>query len=502
MKKGLLKDLYPELEKEWDFEKNTVPFDTITCGSGYRAFWKCIKGHKWDTDICSRVSKRTGGPTQCPKCKRKRVKPEDRLDFRFPEIAKQWSLKNDISVEVVSHASNKKYWWICEKGHEWEAKPNDRANKGNGCPSCSGRVATPETSLACRFPELLKEWDYGRNKLDPNHVTYGSGSKVWWKCSKGHNWEQTVWQSVANKNRCPFCTKRKDNTLDMMFPYLLDGWDYDKNYPITPKDVSSRSCKSVWWKCNKGHGWKTRVIHRVNGTGCPMCNRQSSRLQLYLYCEVKYFYPDSIYRHKVKGMECDIYIPTHNIGIELDSYRWHKDKNEKDLQKVKQLASYGVRVISIRENGLDGFGGDTIWYKKHIEPLNLSKLLISKLYDVITDNRLADYGNSIIPVNHTQYLDELSRYPMNFGESLLNHNPKLCKSWDYEKNGKLIPDKVSAFSHLKVWWVCLNGHSWQAAINNRNQLGNGCPICYRASDKSQYRNPVKERVRLNPLTTT
>lgn len=38
------------------------------------------------------------------------------------------------------------------------------------------------------------------------------------------------------------------------------------------------------------------------------------------------------------------------------------------------------------------------------------------------------------------------------------------------------PQQVTCGSNKKVWWKCLNGHSWRACINDRNK-GNGCPFC-------------------------
>ena len=32
--------------------------------------------------------------------------------------------------------SNKKAWWKCIKGHEWQAIIGNR-NRGNGCPQCA-----------------------------------------------------------------------------------------------------------------------------------------------------------------------------------------------------------------------------------------------------------------------------------------------------------------------------------------------------------------------------
>ena len=54
-----------------------------------------------------------------------------------PVLAKEWHpTKNGALLpEFVSAHSNKKVWWQCEKGHEWEAVINSR-NKGHGCMIC------------------------------------------------------------------------------------------------------------------------------------------------------------------------------------------------------------------------------------------------------------------------------------------------------------------------------------------------------------------------------
>ena len=59
---------------------------------------------------------------------------------------------------------------------------------------------------------------------------------------------------------------------------------------------------------------------------------------------------------------------------------------------------------------------------------------------------------------------------------LASNAPDLALQWDTEKNGELTPDKVTRYSHRKVWWRCGLGHSWSAAVNNRYQ-GQNCPVC-------------------------
>ena len=55
-------------------------------------------------------------------------------------------------------------------------------------------------------------------------------------------------------------------------------------------------------------------------------------------------------------------------------------------------------------------------------------------------------------------------------------NPDLAKEWHPIKNGKLTPYEVIGVSPKKVWWLCKNGHEWQANIESRAS-GRGCPFC-------------------------
>ena len=62
---GSLKDNYPELLKEWDYEKNEFGPENYTCGSHYKPWWKCnICGNEWQTEI----KVRTAQKSKCPKC--------------------------------------------------------------------------------------------------------------------------------------------------------------------------------------------------------------------------------------------------------------------------------------------------------------------------------------------------------------------------------------------------------------------------------------------------
>lgn len=54
--------------------------------------------------------------------------------------------------------------------------------------------------------------------------------------------------------------------------------------------------------------------------------------------------------------------------------------------------------------------------------------------------------------------------------------PELAKQWHPIKNAGVTPDEVTKGSHKKVWWICDNGHEWDAPIRSRAK-GSGCPYC-------------------------
>lgn len=199
-----------ELMAEWNWEKNNeLGFDpeTLTLGSHKNVWWKCSYGHEWQATISNRTIGRG-----CPYCAGKKVlKGFNDLQTVNPALAKEWNYEKDngLTPEDVTPSSNRKVWWKCNKGHEWQASINSR-NKGHGCPYCSGLyVIKGKNDLQTVNPTLAKEWNWVKNNdLTPRDVLTNSEKKVWWKCQKGHEWQATI----TNRNRgrgCSICRKNK-----------------------------------------------------------------------------------------------------------------------------------------------------------------------------------------------------------------------------------------------------------------------------------------------------
>lgn len=270
-----LKTVAPELVLEWDYEKNTeITPDQVTCCSNRKVWWKCEKGHSWQSIISSRYY-----GCKCPYCMNRKVWAGfNDLETLNPTLASEWDYEANgaFTPSMVLAGSNQKYGWICKNGHKWQATVESRHNRHYGCPYCAGkRVITGVNDLKTMNPKLAKDWDYSKNgKLRPENVSYQSHKQVWWKCKYKHSWQANI-AARSKGNGCPVCNNKLIikgvNDLFTINPELAIEWAKNRNGDLTPYDVSAGSNKRVWWKCSEGHEWVASVNDRNRGNGCPTC---------------------------------------------------------------------------------------------------------------------------------------------------------------------------------------------------------------------------------------
>lgn len=61
------------------------------------------------------------------------------------------------------------------------------------------------------------------------------------------------------------------NSLAKVHPELISEWS-ERNYPLTPDNITFGSNKIVWWKGSCGHEWQASVKSRSSGEKCPICS--------------------------------------------------------------------------------------------------------------------------------------------------------------------------------------------------------------------------------------
>lgn len=262
---------------QWDLQRN-LPLspEQISYGSKRKVWWRCEKGHSWQ----AAVHTRTGSGTGCPVCSGKvPLAGETDLATLYPDLVHQWHpTKNSaLTPEQVLPGSHRLAWWICEKGHEWQAQIKSRV-AGCGCPVCANRQIHPqENDLSTQYPQLAAQWHPIKNgPLTPNHVAPGSIRKVWWLCERGHEWQASIASRVSGCG-CPVCTGRKvvagENDLGSHFPRVAVQWHTQNNGGLTPQQVTAYSNRKVWWQCEKGHDYQATIASRtMRGSSCPYCS--------------------------------------------------------------------------------------------------------------------------------------------------------------------------------------------------------------------------------------
>jgi hypothetical protein len=465
----------PALMAEWNFEKNNalgLKPTVLTVGSEKKAWWICTKGHGWQAAIFSR-----GKGLGCPICSNKKVLVGfNDLSTTNTQLAKEWNYEKNgrLTPECVTAGSDKKVWWKCKKGHEWQAVIGSR-NSGVGCPIC-------DSERHNSFPEFVIEYylrkygievihPYGENgyELDlyipSKKVAIEYDGYLWHKSKEKNDLEKnlkckhdaiTLYRlreglpalndssidCIVDRNQKNLAEviqkllseimgfnieidlKRdsiqienlreydeKANTLLLLRPSLVKEWNNEKNGALKLEYFKVNSHRKVWWKCCKGHEWVASIAKRSSGHNCPYCSGK----------KVLSGYND---------------LATVNYALAKE---WNQVKNGKLTPKEITIGS-----------------DKKVWWqceKGHEWQAQVCDRAHGKGCPYCSGKKV------------------LSGY-----NDLATTNPELTKEWNCEKNGELKPKDVTAGSGKKVWWKCDKGHEWQAIINNRNK-GKGCPYC-------------------------
>lgn len=373
MSRKFFADVCPELVKEWSDKNLPLIPEQVTFGSHKVVWWKADCGHEWLTSVKSRAN-----GEGCPYCAGKRVLVGfNDLATLMPQLAEEWSDKNEISPQEVTIGSVKKVWWKGKCGHEWKAIIKNRA-RGSKCPYCSNRLLLKDfNDLQYLHPELAVEWSKRNLPLKPDMVMEFSNKKVWWQCKTcGHEWKAAI-SSRSLGSKCAYCSGRiltiGMNDFQTTHPELAKEWS-EKNKNIEPTMIKANSREVVWWKCSKcNKDWRSSIVKRVRGKNCPLCEREKRkeeeifryqfqkdmkkfeaniRTEIIRYYAKQYEVKVLFDAEEVIGTPIDMYLPEIKGAIILSKpfhesfygYRMEQAKNE--LCKKS-----GIRLIRIVEHG-------------------------------------------------------------------------------------------------------------------------------------------------------
>ena len=106
-------------------------------------------------------------------------KKEKRYVSDNAQLMAEWNWEKNTASDLDPHkltvGSERKVWWKCSEGHEWQAVCYSRI-AGNQCPICSGRqVLIGYNDLYTLMPEIALQWHPTKNgEFTSKEVTVNS----------------------------------------------------------------------------------------------------------------------------------------------------------------------------------------------------------------------------------------------------------------------------------------------------------------------------------------
>ncbi len=242
-------------------------------------WWKCPKGddHEWKT----RILNRTSGGSACPKCNPKTSKGEIRIltemMFLFDHVESRFCInKREIDVFIPSIKVGIEYdGWYFHRGRETKDEEKAVFLKSKGIRMIRVREKPlqiiTKNDISFEGKHITKELVNTIVEKIGSFVPECESEYILDYISKKKFQNSSIYKKYLSYLPNPF----PENSLELKYPILCNEWDYEANYPLTPKNFSHGSSHKVWWLCskNKSHKWDAIISGRtIKKSGCPYCS--------------------------------------------------------------------------------------------------------------------------------------------------------------------------------------------------------------------------------------
>ena len=171
------------------------------------------------------------------------------------------------------------------------------------CEKCVKKLLNPQRMLKTKLKngksfytwciendrqDVLNRWDYDKNNCSPKEILYSTNKKYWFRCDAHpeHSSELKNINGFTNGQEgsisCNQCNSIAQYILDT-FPNkdLYDVLDKEKNGGLNPWNISRKSRKKLWFKCQEKdyHDSHSATCDRfVRGDGCPYCTNKNGKV--------------------------------------------------------------------------------------------------------------------------------------------------------------------------------------------------------------------------------
>jgi very-short-patch-repair endonuclease/cytochrome c-type biogenesis protein CcmH/NrfF len=487
----------PTLAKEWHATKNgkVKPSDVFP-NSQKKYWWVCPLGH----DYQATPNNRSHGKG-CSFCNGVTPTKGSSAADLYPALLKEYSSKNEKPLSTYKPRSNKKVWWTCSAGHDWQAVISSRSSNGVGCPYCKNRLVADSNSLAAVYPELLEEWDYEKNgTLTPHDVLWGSSQEVYWKCKRGHSFFVPVARRTHEGRGCSKCTGHSSRSelrffaetahvfTDVRHRYKIAGTEADIFIPSLSLAVEYDG--AYYHKTMlKRDREKNRVLKDAGVTLIRLRERSLKLLgpndvQIH---EVKHLRKSDVDTLMMKILEVAQNATT-SVRRTIEAYI--KKKSFRADAHYHQLLQAVPGPSEIKNSVAANIRISAEWnYERNapLRPEQIHKRSGMKVWWKC--NKSHEWQATVDKRTSGRNCPYCSNKRIGYGNSLADVAPDVAKEWYQLGNGDITPSMVTAGSYKKVWWICSNGHKFRTAVVGRVRRRTGCKHCPGIGKNKPYTEP-------------
>ena len=334
-------------------------------------------------------------------------------------------------------------WWRCPKcGYVTHSSPYSKLRKGRvrGCVSCDlHRVigkGTQQYSFGKAYPDLVKFWDFDKNKDTPFDVSCWSNRRRWFKCRV----------------------------------------------------------------CGTSHQKVVNTFHKMVGCAKCVHQLRTSFGEQALFYYVQKHFPEATNgrRDIITPLELDVYVPnvlknSTPVAIEYCGSTWHERIYDKMFRKYDSCKDKGIRLLVVWEKKdtetVPDLSKCSDWYTYN-NTTRFLDLMAKSISDVLVelgvqpDVDLERDRNVIIGRMHTYRVF-----------NSVADDPEMAEVWITERNS-VDPHTVYRDSHMKFWFRCPKcGCERYVTCASAHQF-HGCPNCsYGQHETLQFAEDGKTLIR-------
>lgn len=481
---------------DWDYSKNDKSPSEYSPQANKSVFWKChICGYEWKAKISNRKNGRG-----CPLCGHRVLVPGvNDLATVNPGLAKEWhpTKNGDLKPSMVYPSQNKRVWWICPVGHEYQATINKRSSlNGTNCPICNSGRQTSFREQALYFyikkmyPDAISRYkpdSFGRFELDIYIPSFRLGIEydgVAWHKNENFDRERRKYQLCKQLGITLLRIKEKmpeelgleladtiissddfetESGFTKVIHMVLEHIDFADLYWLRPIDVNlsrdrfeiMKYATQVKDSFQDVYPEKAKDWHPTkNGTLKPTMFKPKSDFKAWWLCpDCGHEYERTI-NNQVNGGGC----PKCVIKYERITRRMNLIKEKGSISNPILLKDWNYDK---NESGPDCFtnGSDEkVWWKCHVCGHEWRERIANRHHG----RGCPKCANRKLIVGHNDFATK---------------HPELLNEWIYEKNIDIDPQHIHYKSVTPVWWRCpVCGYEYQAPPVRRS-LGNGCRKC-------------------------